>query len=195
MKEASHLNPRNTLLLRPAAKGAHAARPRRYLGMSRNEKMRHWTNPPSCPNRAVNMHPGGACIPIIKNQVRGAPVCASPRVMKMLGLGPLGLLVCTLANAKAFQVDVGGACGRVRPLAGQRLPPAYFLCRKVSLRGGVGALRMVAGSPNTISAVSGVRVGRCALMLRCSSARPRSLAWCPLVRSCPARLRRRTRRR
>jgi hypothetical protein len=115
--------------------------------------------------------------------------------MKMISF--MILLVCSLATAQAFVVDGGGACGRVRPLAGQRLPLAYFLCRKVSLRGGVGAkvslrggvgaLRMVAGSPNTISAVSGVRLGRRALMLRFSSARPRSLAWCPLVRSCPAR--------
>jgi len=55
-------------------------------------------------------------------------------------------------------VEGGGLCSHVRPFAGQR--PDY-LCRKMILRGGagvgVGALRMVAGSPNTISAVRGKR--------------------------------------
>ncbi len=107
----------------------------------------------------------------------GASSGASFIAIKMPGLGPLGLLVCWLATVQAFTVDGGGACGRVRPFGGQRLPSADFLCRKMSLRGGVGALRAVAGRreqsgrPNTISAVSGVRVGRRALMLRCSSAR------------------------
>merc|ERR1712216_746887 len=66
------------------------------------------------------------------------------------------LLGACLTTVEAFVVEGGGLCSHVRPFAGQR--PDY-LCRKMILRGGagvgVGALRMVAGSPNTISALPG----------------------------------------
>jgi hypothetical protein len=135
--------------------------------------MRHWTNPPSCPNRAVNMDMGFVDYLCLRDRTLTGRV-------QMPRMGPLGLLLCSLATSQAFAADGGGACGRVRPIAGQR-PADDLLCRKMTMRRGFGALNMGAGSPNTISAVSGVSVCRRALMLSCSSARPLSLAWCPLV--------------